>query len=129
MTTSQLSVASSLALGVFAIAVVASADAYDTKGHRGRSHHGSRSSAITTQERKGIAKHRHRVIRLRRQAFSDGYLTRREAKKIKKAKRRLYEHIHWARHNDKLRKHPRHTRRDSEHFQGRYNTGWYQHWW
>jgi len=128
MTTRHISAASSLALGVCAIAAVATAEAHDTDGRRARPNHGFRSAAVTKQEWKGIAKHRRRVVRLRRQAFSDGYLTRREARKIHKAKRRLYHHIDWARHNDKVRKYPQDRRRDHEHFQGWHNTGRYPRW-
>lgn len=128
MTTSHFSAASSLAIGVFAIAVVASAEAHDTKRCGAMSNHGFRSSAITKQERKGIAKHRQRLVRLRRQAFNDGYLTRRESKKIVKAKRRLYHHIDWARHNDNVRKPPRGRRSAHDHFQGWRDPDQYQRW-
>ena len=131
MTKTHLSVIGSLALGVLAVATVAAAEPQQTYRHRATVHQGFRSPSITNGERRIIAKSRRRVVRLRQHAFQDGYVTRREAKKLKKAKRRLHNSIYWARHNDKVRKHPRHhqRRRYDQHDNRQHRNDRFPSWW
>jgi len=128
MRTLRLSVISSLALGVIAVASVASAEPHKTYGHGAKTQQGFRGRSITNRERRIIAKRRRRMIRLRQHALRDGYVTRREVKKIKRAKRRLHTSIYWARHNDQVRKHPRDNQRDHEHLHGWHDADRYRRW-
>lgn len=131
MTKTQLAVISSLGLAVFAAASVAAAGPNHPSGHHVAKRHEFRSPWITNGERRIIAKGRRRVVRMRQHAFQDGYVTRREAKKLKKAKRRLRNTIYWARHNDKVRKHPRdrwrqrYDQQDNRHRNDRFPSWWW----
>ena len=127
----HLSAVSALALGILTFAAVATAETSPRQGHDPRAPRGYQGGAITKGERAIIAKRRQRVKRLYRRAFRDDTLTRREAKKIKKARRRLHHTIDWARHNDWVRRHPRHRDRwtDRAHDRRWRHTDRYRRWW
>ena len=101
-----------LALGLLGTANATPAEAHQTNRHRAVTHHRVTTAAITGEEWRAIDRARRRVFRLRREAYYDGVVTKREARRIKKARRKLHRRIYRAKHNDQMHRDYRGTRYD-----------------